>query len=53
MASGSGHRPGIVLDALCAAEDAEDAAEAMEEPGDSISLEELEVEFGLSAPIEG
>ena len=39
-----------VLDALRAAEDAEDAAEAeaaMREPGESIPLEELEAEFGL------
>jgi hypothetical protein len=42
--------PESVLDALRAAEDAEDAAEAeaaMNEPGDSIPLEELEAEFGL------
>jgi hypothetical protein len=42
--------PELVLDALRAAEDAEDAAEAeaaMNEPGDSIPLEELEAEFGL------
>ena len=42
--------PESVLDALRAAEDAEDAAEAeaaMDEPGDSIPLEELEAEFGL------
>src|SRR6266851_4046140 len=42
--------PESVLDALRAAEDAEDAAEAeaaMREPGDSIPLEELEAEFGL------
>jgi hypothetical protein len=42
--------PGSVIEALRAAEDAEDAAEAeaaMNEPGDSIQLEELEAEFGL------
>jgi hypothetical protein len=42
--------PESVIDALRAAEDAEDAAEAdaaMAEPGDSIPLEELEAEFGL------
>lgn len=42
--------PESVLDALRAAEDAEDAAEAeaaMNENGDSIPLEELEAEFGL------
>jgi hypothetical protein len=42
--------PESVLDALRAAEDAEDAAEAeaaMREPGESIPLEELEAEFGL------
>src|ERR1035441_4427770 len=42
--------PESVLDALRAAEDAEAAAEAeaaMDEPGDSIPLEELEAEFGL------
>lgn len=42
--------PESVLDAVRAAEDAEDAAEAeaaMREPGDSIPLEELEAEFGL------
>jgi hypothetical protein len=42
--------PESVLDALRAAEDAEDAADAeaaMNEPGDSIPLEELEAEFGL------
>ena len=42
--------PESVLDALRAAEDAEDAAEAeaaMREPGDSIPLEELETEFGM------
>jgi len=42
--------PESVLDALRAAEDAEDAAEAdaaMNEPGNSIPLEELEAEFGL------
>jgi hypothetical protein len=42
--------PEALIDALRAAEDTEDAAEAdaaMAEPGDSISLEELEAEFGL------
>jgi hypothetical protein len=42
--------PESVIEALRAAEDAEDAAEAedaMNEPGDSIPLEELEAEFGL------
>jgi hypothetical protein len=42
--------PESLIEALRAAEDAEDAAEAdaaMEEPGDSISLEEMEAEFGL------
>ncbi len=42
--------PESLIEALRAAEDAEDAAEgdtAMEEPGDSIPLEELEAEFGL------
>jgi len=42
--------PESMIDALRAAEDAEDAAEAdaaMAEPGDSIALEELEAEFGL------
>ena len=42
--------PESVVEALRAAEDAEDAAEAeaaMNEPGDSIPLEELEAEFGL------
>ncbi len=42
--------PEAVIDALRAAEDAEDAAEAnaaMNEPGESIPLEELEAEFGL------
>ena len=42
--------PEAVIDALRAAEDAEDAAEAdaaMHEPGESIPLEELEAEFGL------
>lgn len=42
--------PESVLDALRAAEDAEDATEAeaaMNENGDSIPLEELEAEFGL------
>jgi antitoxin (DNA-binding transcriptional repressor) of toxin-antitoxin stability system len=41
--------PESMLDALRAAEDAEDAAEAdaaMDEPGESVSLEELEAEFG-------
>lgn len=42
--------PESVIEALHAAEDAEDAAEAdeaMAEPGASISLAELEAEFGL------
>jgi hypothetical protein len=42
--------PESLIEALRAAEDAEDAAEAdaaMSEPGDSIPLEELEAEFGL------
>jgi hypothetical protein len=42
--------PESVLDALRAAEDAEDAVEAeasMREPGDSVPLEDLEAEFGL------
>ncbi len=42
--------PESVIEALRAAEDAEDAAEAeaaMREPGASIPLEELEAEFGL------
>jgi hypothetical protein len=42
--------PESVLDALRAAEDAEDAVEAeasMREPGESIPLEDLEAEFGL------
>jgi hypothetical protein len=42
--------PESLIEALRAAEDAEDAAEAdaaMAEPGDSIPLEELEAEFGL------
>ena len=42
--------PESVIEALRAAEDAEDAAEAeaaMNEPGDSIPLGELEAEFGL------
>ena len=42
--------PETVIDALRAAEDAEDATEAeaaMNEPGDSIPLAELEAEFGL------
>jgi hypothetical protein len=41
--------PESMLDALRAAEDAEDAAEAdaaMAEPGDMVSLEQLEAEFG-------
>jgi antitoxin (DNA-binding transcriptional repressor) of toxin-antitoxin stability system len=41
--------PESMLDALRAAEDAEDAAEAdaaMAEPGESIPLDELEDEFG-------
>ena len=41
--------PESMLDALRAAEDAEDAAEAdaaMAEPGGSIPLDELEAEFG-------
>jgi antitoxin (DNA-binding transcriptional repressor) of toxin-antitoxin stability system len=41
--------PESMVDALRAAEDAEDAAEAdaaMDEPGESVSLEELEAEFG-------
>ena len=41
--------PESMLDGLRAAEDAEDAAEAdaaMDEPGESVSLEELEAEFG-------
>jgi antitoxin (DNA-binding transcriptional repressor) of toxin-antitoxin stability system len=41
--------PESMLDALRAAEDAADAAEAdaaMDEPGESVSLEELEAEFG-------
>jgi antitoxin (DNA-binding transcriptional repressor) of toxin-antitoxin stability system len=41
--------PESMLDALRAAEDAEDAEEAdaaMDEPGESVSLEELEAEFG-------
>jgi antitoxin (DNA-binding transcriptional repressor) of toxin-antitoxin stability system len=41
--------PESMLDALRAAEDAEDAAEAdaaMAEPGESIPLDELEAEFG-------
>jgi len=40
-----------VLDALRAAEDAEDIAEAdaaMEEPGESIPWEQVKTEFGLS-----
>jgi hypothetical protein len=39
-----------VLDALRAAEDAEDIAEAdaaMEEPGESIPWEQVKTEFGL------
>jgi hypothetical protein len=42
--------PESVIEALRAAEDAEDTAEAeaaMNEPGESIPLEELEAEFGL------
>jgi hypothetical protein len=42
--------PESVVEALRAAEDAEDATEAdaaMADPGDSIPLEELEAEFGL------
>ncbi len=42
--------PESLIEALRAAEDAEDAAEAdaaMAEPGDSIPLAELEAEFGL------
>jgi antitoxin (DNA-binding transcriptional repressor) of toxin-antitoxin stability system len=39
--------PEPVLDALRAAEDAAEAEAAMNEPGDSIPLEELEAEFGL------
>ena len=41
--------PESMLDALRAAEDAEDAAgadAAMDEPGESVSLDELEAEFG-------
>jgi antitoxin (DNA-binding transcriptional repressor) of toxin-antitoxin stability system len=41
--------PESMVDALRAAEDAEDAAEAdaaMDEPGESIPLDELEAEFG-------
>jgi antitoxin (DNA-binding transcriptional repressor) of toxin-antitoxin stability system len=41
--------PESMLDALRSAEDAEDAAEAdaaMDEPGESIPLDELEAEFG-------
>lgn len=41
--------PESVIEALRAAEDAEDAAEgdaAWDEPGESISLDELEAEFG-------
>jgi hypothetical protein len=41
--------PESVIQALRAAEDAEDAAEAdtaWDEPGDSIPLDELEAEFG-------
>jgi hypothetical protein len=39
-----------VIEALRAAENAQDAAEAdaaMDEPGESIALEDLEAEFGL------
>jgi hypothetical protein len=46
--------PESVLDALRTAEDAEDAAEAeaaMNEPGDSIPLEELASEFGLQTTL--
>lgn len=42
--------PESLIEALRAAEDAEDAAEAdaaWEEPGESIPLEELEAEFGM------
>lgn len=42
--------PESVLEALRAAEDAEDAAEAeaaMREPGDPIPIEDLEAEFSL------
>jgi hypothetical protein len=42
--------PESLIEALRAAEDAEDAAEAdaaMAEPGGSIPLEDLEAEFGL------
>ena len=42
--------PESVIEALRAAEDAQDAAEAdtaMDEPGESIALEDLEAEFGL------
>jgi hypothetical protein len=38
--------PESMLDALRAAEDAEEADAAMDEPGESVSLEELEAEFG-------
>lgn len=41
--------PEAVLEALRSAEDAEDAAEAdsaMNEPGEPVSLEQLEAEFG-------
>lgn len=38
--------PETMLDALRAAEDAEEADAAMDEPGESVSLEELEAEFG-------
>jgi hypothetical protein len=42
--------PESVIEALRAAEDGQDAAEAdaaMDEPGESIALEDLEAEFGL------
>jgi hypothetical protein len=42
--------PESVIEALRAAEDAQDAAEAdaaMDGPGESIALEDLEAEFGL------
>jgi antitoxin (DNA-binding transcriptional repressor) of toxin-antitoxin stability system len=38
--------PESMLDALRAAEDAAEADAAMEEPGESVSLEELEAELG-------
>jgi hypothetical protein len=37
--------PDSTLDALRAAEDAAEADKALEEPGDSIALEDLEAEF--------